>query len=217
MSDYKLVIFDCDGVLVDSEIISCAAEAEAYTAIGYPISTQEMARRFTGCAAPDVDRALSAEIGREQPPSFRQAIKRKVLHKYRTELQPITGAAQLLDALPLPKCVASSAAPAKLALGLVETKLYERLYPYIYSTALVARSKPAPDIFRYAAAQMQVAPEHCLVVEDSVAGVTAARSAGMRCLGFSGGSHCSDEHGEQLLAAGAFAVVKHLAQVLDHV
>jgi HAD superfamily hydrolase (TIGR01509 family) len=215
MTKFDLVIFDCDGVLLDSEIIACRADAEAYTRFGYEITTEEVARRFAGMPDEAVDAALTAEIGKSLPAEFRSEIKKNVIGKYRTELQPISGAKTLLSSLKTAKCIASSAAPAKLALGLIETEMYELMYPNIFSTRLVKKGKPHPDIFLYAAGKMKTFPSRCIVVEDSVAGVTAAKSAGMTCIGFTGGSHCTEGHSQRLYDVGADTVVDRLEAILS--
>lgn len=213
--DIDLVIFDCDGVLVDSEIIACAADAEALRNIGYDITTQQVAQRFAGMPDKAVDTILEKEMGHPLPENFRVDIKRKVMEKYRTELQPIKGAKSLLSNLKTNKCIASSSAPAKLALGLVNTDLYELVYPHIFSTYLVVNGKPYPDIFEYAARQMGVSAARCLVLEDSVAGVMAAQAAKMKCVGFIGGAHCQPGHADRLKDAGAYRVIDQLEQFLD--
>jgi HAD superfamily hydrolase (TIGR01509 family) len=113
------------------------------------------------------------------------------------------------------KCIASSAAPAKLALGLVNADLYELVYPHIFSACLVARGKLHPDIFEYAARAMDVPAARCLVLEDSVTGITATGAAGMQCVGFTGGSHCQAGHAGRLCDAGAYLVIERLEQMLD--
>lgn len=213
----KLVIFDCDGVLIDSEGIACAADAEALTDLGYPITTEQVVQRFAGMPSEAMYRIIEEDWGRALPPDFHTRVKDVVIEKYRSELQPIPGAAEVLSRLTLPKCVASSSAPAKLALGLVETELYEMVYPHIFSVALVAKGKPHPDLFLYAANAFNTDPAECLVIEDSIAGVTAASAAGMPCIGFTGGSHCPPDHDEKLLEAGAYSVVKDLMQILNHI
>ncbi len=213
--DIDLVIFDCDGVLIDSEIIACAEDAQALRDVGYDITTQQMAQRFAGIPDQAIDIMLEKELGKPFPKNFRAEIKRKVLKRYHTDLQPIKGAKTMLSTLKTSKCIASSSAPAKLALGLINTDLYELIYPHIYSAHLVARGKPHPDIFEYAARKMGVQAARCLVLEDSVAGVTAAKAAGMKCIGFTGGSHCQAGHAERLNNAGAFRVIERLEQLLD--
>lgn len=213
MSKFDLVIFDCDGVLLDSEIIACRADAEAYTRLGYPITTREFSARFAGMPDEAIDSALASEIEGALPANFRSDIKKTVIQKYKTELQAINGAAALLSSLKTAKCIASSANPAKLALGLIETEMFELVYPNIFSTQLVEAGKPNPDIFLYAARKMGTMPSRCIVIEDSVAGVTAAKSAGMTCVGFTGGSHCDDGHSGRLYDAGADTVIDNLGAV----
>ena len=203
----KLAIFDCDGVLIDSEVIACGVEAEELSKIGFAISRQGVIDRFSGMPSDVMYPMIEAELGRALPAGFGDQVKHRIVEAYRTELRAIDGVAEILGALRGPVCVASSSAPAKLALGLVETGLYELLYPHIFSTALVQRGKPHPDLFLYAAKAMGAAVSDCVVVEDSVAGVTAARRAGMRAIGFVGGSHCRPGHAERLVAAGADRIV----------
>lgn len=212
MPEIDLAIFDCDGVLLDSEVIACSAFAAACRELGADLTWQEVAARFTGVPDADMDAQVAAEYGLTLPPGFRDRVKASVEARYRTELQSVPGAAELLSSVRGRACIASSSAPAKLALGLVECGFYELVYPHIYSTALVPRGKPAPDIFLYAARQHGVPAGHCIVLEDSPAGVAAAKAAGMRCIGFDGGAHCPEGHAARLLEAGAETVVPRLAE-----
>lgn len=209
----ELLIFDCDGVLVDSEPLACAADAEELTRIGFAITAEEVARRFAGMPGADMLAELEREMGRPLPAGFHARCEARIMALFRSELKALPQAAETIAALPFPRCVASSSRPAKLALGLIETGLYELFYPHLFSTTLVARGKPAPDLFEHAAARMGAEPARCLVVEDSLAGVTAARAAGMRVLGFTGGGHCGPEHAGTLRAAGAEAVIAGFAEL----
>ncbi len=210
----KLVIFDCDGVLIDSELIACSVEAETLTAIGYEITPTGVVERFTGLPSKTMYARIEAELGRALPDDFGAQVKQRIMAEYRTELAAIDGAAEVLTSLPVMKCVASSSSPDKLALGLIETGLYDLLYPHIYSTALVERGKPHPDLFLYAASALGVHASDCIVVEDSTAGVTAGREAGMKVIGFTGGSHCAPSHSEKLIQAGADKVISDLRLLL---
>jgi HAD superfamily hydrolase (TIGR01509 family) len=185
-----LIIFDCDGVLVDSEVISCRAQADVLTRHGYPITPDEVLDRFLGVSDREAQLMVEDEIGRKLPDDLEAQIKAATLQFYAGELQPITHVVAAIAAIDLPKCVASSGTPEKIRHGLDCAGLYEQLAPHIFSASQVARGKPAPDLFLFAAQQMNTAPENCLVIEDSVAGVTGARAAGMAVLGFHGGSHC---------------------------
>lgn len=213
----KLVIFDCDGVLVDSEIIVCGAEAEALSAIGFEISRERVVERFAGMPSEAMYKIIEAELGHALPADFEARMKRRTVEMYRTELRAIDGAHEVLTRMKTRKCVASSSDPSKLALGLIETDLFDLLYPDIYSTALVARGKPHPDLFEYSARTAGADPSDCLVVEDSVAGVTAARSAGMKSIGFVGGSHCPPGHADRLVEAGAETVISDLRLLLEEI
>lgn len=205
-----LIIFDCDGVLIDSEIIACTVDTEALNQIGYTISLDEVVRRFAGVPVPEVYAEIERDLGRPLPEDFARRTEERVLQSYRTELKAIPGAGDVIGKLRWPYCVASSSKASKLGLGLIESGLFDFFYPHIYSVDLVEKGKPSPDIFYYAAKQMGVEAERCVVVEDSLAGVTAARRAGMRVLGFTGGSHCQGNHSGALRGAGAEVVFDQL-------
>ena len=198
-----LVIFDCDGVLVDSEVISCRAHATVLSRHGYPITADQVLKRFLGVSDREARQIVEDEIGRKLPDDLEAQIKHETLRFYEGDLKAIAHVGDAIAAINLPKCVASSGTPEKIRHGLSCAGLYEQLAPHIFSATQVKRGKPAPDLFLFAAEQMQVAPEHCIVIEDSVPGVTGAVSAGMTVLGFFGGSHCTGEHEALLRAAGA--------------
>jgi HAD superfamily hydrolase (TIGR01509 family) len=203
----ELVIFDCDGVLIDSEIVVCRLTAEEFTRLGYRVSTEEVIARFAGRPEREMIADVEADWGRPVPEEFFTRIKAQVKHAYATELRIMPGIEDLLDRLRTGVCVASSAYPAKLRLGLETVGLYDRFAPNVVSASLVAQGKPAPDVFIYAAGWMRVPAADCLVIEDSIPGVRAARAAGMRVFGFTGGRHCGAGHRERLLAAGAEQVM----------
>jgi HAD superfamily hydrolase (TIGR01509 family) len=203
-----LIIFDCDGVLIDSEIVVCRLTAETFTQLGYQVTTEEVISRFAGRPEREMIADVEVDWGRPVPEEFFSRIKAQVEHAYATELQIMPGITHLLDRLRAATCVASSAYPAKLKLGLDAVGLCDRFAPNIVSASSVARGKPAPDVFVYAAGWMRAPVADCLVIEDSIPGVQAARAAGMRVFGFIGGRHCDAGHRERLLAAGAEQVVK---------
>jgi len=210
MHQAELIIFDCDGVLIDSEVIVCRLVSEVLTDLGYPITLDGVIERFAGRPQREMVADIEADWGRPVPDSFFSECKRRTADAYRAELRPIAGVRQLLDAVDIPVCVASSAYPEKLRLGLQSTGLYEKLAPNLISASFVARGKPDPDVFTYAAGWMRRPVAECVVVEDSIPGVQAARSAGMRVIGFTGGSHCPAGHADRLIAAGADSVVSHM-------
>jgi HAD superfamily hydrolase (TIGR01509 family) len=202
-SNFDLVIFDCDGVLVDSEVISCRAHSEMLTRHGYPITSDEVLARFLGVSDREARSIIEAELGRSLPDDFETQVKEATLQFYAGDLQAISNVGEAIGSIALPKCVASSGTPEKIQHGLVCAGLYDLLAPHIFSASQVARGKPAPDLFLFAAEQMQVTPSRCVVIEDSLPGVAAARAAGMIVLGFHGGSHCRAGHGDALRNGGA--------------
>ena len=128
-------------------------------------------------------------------------------------MRAISNVGETIAAIDLKKCVASSGTPEKIRHGLTCAGLYDLLAPHIFSATQVKRGKPAPDLFLYAADRMQVPPERCLVIEDSIPGITGARAAGMIVLGFHGGSHCRPGHGDTLRAAGADGDIRRYAAI----
>ena len=212
---FDLVIFDCDGVLVDSEVISCRAHSEMLTRHGYPITPDQVLERFLGVSDREARQTIEAELGRRLPDDFEAQIKHAALQRYADDLRSIPFVGEAIAAISPPKCVASSGTPEKIRHGLTCAGLYDLLSPNIYSATEVKRGKPAPDLFLFAAGQMQAAPARCVVIEDSLAGVTGAIAAGMTVLGFHGGSHCRPGHGDALRAAGAIAIFDDMRQLPD--
>jgi HAD superfamily hydrolase (TIGR01509 family) len=213
MASTQLIIFDCDGVLIDSESLVCGLVSEELTALGYPISAAEVIRRYAGRPQREMVAEIEADWGQELPRTFFSQCKLRTTDAYRTELRAIAGARDVLERAQVPICVASSSDPEKLRLGLEAAGLYDRLAPNLISASFVAHGKPAPDVFVYAAGWMRKPIDGCVVVEDSIPGVKAARSAGIRVLGFAGGSHCGPDHGRQLTQAGAAAVFHDMREL----
>ncbi|MGL6210343.1 MAG: HAD-IA family hydrolase [Paracoccaceae bacterium] len=213
----ELVIFDCDGVLIDSETIACAVDAEELSRCGSSISTAEIVERYAGMSQAAMYADLRARLDMVIPDDIDERIEARVMERYRSELKPIEGVAKTLATFPWRFCVASSSKPARLALGLIETGLFELFYPFIYSTSLVIRGKPSPDLFLLAAKQMGVQPEHCVVVEDSVAGIAAALAAGMCAVGFIGGSHHTQLSAERLQGMSGGRVVQRFEDIAGQI
>ena len=210
----KLLICDCDGVLVDSETLSCRLDAEELQARGFTnLNQEEVIRRFAGVAEADMILSIERETGRSVGDDFGEVVSRRLEDEIRKTLQSLPEAAEVLSLLSLPKCVASSSTPAKLQLSLRVTKLDHYFGDNIFSATSVKRGKPAPDLFLYAAHRMNVSPNDCCVIEDSVAGVTAGVVAGMAVIGFVGGSHCAQGHGNRLLDHGAKSILGHWREV----
>jgi HAD superfamily hydrolase (TIGR01509 family) len=199
----ELVIFDCDGVLVDSEPISLSVLVESLAAAGVAMSETEAHDRFLGRSLKSMSEMLRDEHGLAIDGPFLDAMRRALYARFRAELQPIAGIAEAVDTLGVAHCVASSSQPERIRLSLSVTGLIGRFEPNIFSASMVAHGKPAPDLFLHASAAMGVSPERCVVVEDSPAGVVAAKAAGMRVFAFTGGSHArSESHRAALLSLG---------------
>ncbi len=212
-SAIDLVIFDCDGVLIDSETLVCRVGADVLTAHGFPITAEEIARRFIGRSAAHMFGEIERESGRALPQTLRDDLKARVNAALAGEVVAMPGLVLLLDRLEIPACVASSSDPERLRAALGAAGLYDRFHPHVYSAVQVPRGKPAPDLFFHAAARLGVIPEACIVIEDSEAGVTAGRAAGMEVIGFTGGGHCGPDHGDALRKAGAGRVVPSMADL----
>lgn len=184
-----LVIFDCDGVLVDSEPLSVAVLIDAMRDVGVEMSEEDVYSRFLGKSLATLVDTLETEFDVFIDQAFLDRIRNDLYERFRRELKPIDGIAETLDGLAVPRCVASSSQLERIRLSLGVTGLLERLEPNIFSASMVKRGKPAPDLFLFAAEKMGVAPRNCIVVEDSPAGIMAARAAGMTVFAFTGGSH----------------------------
>ena len=213
-SRFELVIFDCDGVLVDSEPIINQAHAHVLTAWGYPITEQNLVERFCGMSDREMLEIIEREWGRVLPTSYAEHVGLMIEAGFRQSLVPIEGIAEALDSLTLPICVASSSSLEQIRKKLEITGLLGRFGEHLFSATMVARGKPAPDLFLYAAQQLAKAPDRCLVIEDSPAGIEAARGAGMIAIGFCGGSHCGPEHGARLRGHGAALVVDDMHELV---
>ena len=211
--NFDLVIFDCDGVLVDSEVISCRAHAEMLTQHGYPITADQVLVRFLGVSDREARLTVENEMGRRLPDDFEARMKQAALQRYASDLGAIAYVGEAIAAIGLPKCVASSGTPEKIHHGLTCAGLYDQLAPNIFSATQVERGKPAPDLFLFAAEQMRAAPARCIVIEDSVPGISGALAAGMTVLGFHGGSHCRPGYGDTLRSAGAIMTFDDMRQL----
>ncbi len=214
----RLVIFDCDGVLIDSEIIAARAQSRALAEHGIAITPQEAARRFAGIPDADMWQTLQDENARVLPEDFPRQYADRLQDTFRQELRALPGVRETLAALRLrgiEYCVASSSTPPKLEAALKLVGLWDAFAPHVFSTAQVAHGKPAPDVFLFAARQMRTAILECVVVEDSVPGVRAARAARMRAVGYVGASHNGPDQRKRLLDEGAFAVIDDLQRLTE--
>jgi HAD superfamily hydrolase (TIGR01509 family) len=198
-----LIIFDCDGVLVDSEVLSCQCLSDVLATYGITLELAAALELFLGRSTAAVLQHYAGQ-GRALPDGFQAHLKLRVREMFEASLQPITGIASLLETLPMPHCVASSSDIDRVSFSLARTGLASYFGDRLFTSQMVARGKPAPDLFLYTADQMRAAPARTLVIEDSVSGVAAAKAAGMQVWGFSGGSHYQSRDGRGILrAAGA--------------
>ena len=207
---HKALIFDCDGVLVDSEKLALEIELDVLAELGLTFEREDYVLRFMGLSTDSFHAAIEEEslkrLGRSIVAEVRGSERlRQVMVEQLTE---VPGALAAISALKAPKAIASSGSRAGLERKLKQTGLWDHFAPYVYSADHVAKAKPAPDLFLHAAAALGVEPGDCLVLEDSVNGVLGAHAAGMTVWGFLGGGHAHDGLGLRLLAAGAVRVVK---------
>jgi len=206
-----LIIFDCDGVLVDSELLSCRCLSEVLSEFGIELSPDQALELFLGRSTASIE-LYYREIGQMVPDGFLARLKSRVLTTFKGALQPIPEVGSVLSDLRAPFCVASSSDIDRVSLSLDVTGLAPYFNDRLYTAQMVKRGKPAPDLFLYAAEKMQALPARTLVVEDSVSGIEAAKAAGMTVWGFVGGSHYRSRDGRGILAgAGADRIVERMA------
>ena len=186
MSPPDLVIFDCDGVLVDSERIAIRVDAIVLADLGWPLSEAEIIERFVGRSEEHFVREIEAHLGRPLPANWEEVYQPLYTAAFEKELRAVDGVMDALDRITIATCVASSGSHEKIRRSLRSTDLYERFEGRIFSASEVANGKPAPDLFLHAAARLGVPPARCAVVEDSRYGVEAARAAGMAAFGYAG-------------------------------
>jgi HAD superfamily hydrolase (TIGR01509 family) len=183
----ELVIFDCDGVLIDSERLAVRVDVVMLRELGWPLSEAEVIERLVGRSDLDTQAEIEAHLGHSLPPDWQKRFEPRYREAFEAELTPVAGVVDALDRITLPNCVASSGTHEYLRYTLGLTGLYERFAGRIFSVEDVTLGKPAPDLFLHAAERMAADPDYCVVVEDSRSGVQAARAAGMRVLAFAGG------------------------------
>ena len=201
------MIFDCDGVLVDSEAICLAKELQFLAEIGMVYQRDDYCRRYMGLSGPAYHAALNQDrlerFGECLPADFMANMMAAVEAEWQRSLQPITGAEAFVAALSCKKAVASSTSLEYLHWKLNHTGLYDHLAPHLYSAEMVTRGKPAPDLFLHTAGALEADPATCVVIEDSAHGIRAAKAAGMTAVGFLGGGHSWPDHKVLLCEAGA--------------
>jgi HAD superfamily hydrolase (TIGR01509 family) len=182
---FDLVIFDCDGVLVDSERLAIRTEAEILSGLGWPLSESEIVERFVGRSAAYMHEQIERHLGRSL--DWEIEFERRYQEVFERELVVVSGVVEALDRIPVPTCVASSGSHEKMEFTLGIPGLFERFRGRIFSADEVEHGKPSPDVFLLAARKMGVSPMRCAVIEDSVSGVTAGLAAQMAVFAFAGG------------------------------
>jgi HAD superfamily hydrolase (TIGR01509 family) len=207
-----LYAFDCDGVLVDSEFIASQVDSEMLTSVGFKISPDEVTQRFAGLTSDDIHDIVEKEIGRKLPADFLAKQKAGLDTRLARDLKIVAGAKEMLDRLEGLRCICSNSTTERLTLELNKVGLTDR-FTNVFSAVEVGdrEPKPAPNVYAHAAKAMGVAPREMVVLEDSVFGVRAAKAAGGRVIGFTGGAHTWLGHADLLIDAGAETVINRFA------
>lgn len=207
MSDIELVIFDCDGVLVDSEIISAKMLKTTLVNLNVDISIAYILANFVGRSYPTVLKEIEAEFNVRLPDNFGDVYRESLISEFEKSLTAIPFVRETIEALEIPYCVATSSSPQRVARSFAATGLTDLFAEHVFTASQVQHGKPAPDLFLFAAKNMGMNPEKCLVIEDSIAGIKAAQSAGMNVMRFVGGTH--------LVGAANLTDVKQFASFQD--
>jgi len=213
MSEIDLVTFDCDGVLVDSEIIAARVEAELLTKAGYPIEPEDLARVYAGLTFKEIMLRIEQESQQLFQATLIDEAEKLVDRRLATEVKPIEGVHAAVGSVTGKRCICSNSAKDRINAMLARTNLAPYFKDVIFSSLETpsARPKPAPDVFLYAAEKMGANPKRCFVIEDSVHGIAGAKAAGMRVIGFTGASHTHPGHADLLMEAGAETVIRRWA------
>ena len=215
MQGLDLIIFDCDGVLVDSEIVAARVEARLLSAAGFEITPEEIAERYAGLNFQDILLRIESETGTPFQASLIDKAEKMVDERLDREVKAVDGALAAIDAVGVRTCICSNSSSDRLARMLARTGIASRFSGTVFSARDTGtkRPKPAPDVFLHAAEAMDASPARTIVVEDSVHGIAGARAAGMRVVGFTGASHSYPGHADVLTEAGAETVIHRLADL----
>lgn len=206
-----LIIFDCDGVLVDSELLSCRCLSEVLAEFGLVLSAEQALELFLGRSTKAIEQHYR-DLGQAVPDGFLPRLKSHVLETFAASLEPIPGVEAVISRLTVPFCLASSSDIDRVSLSLDVTGLRAHFGDRLYTAQMVRHGKPAPDLFLHAAENMRTPPSRTLVIEDSVSGVQAGKAAGMTVWGFVGGGHYRTRDGRAILsAAGADRVFARMS------
>jgi HAD superfamily hydrolase (TIGR01509 family) len=197
MSEFDLVIFDCDGVLIDSEIISARMLVAELARFGLSIDLAYVERNFLGRSYPVVMETIRREFGLDLPPDFEAQYREALLTAFQQELEVVPHVHEVLTGIRVPFCVATSSSPRRVEMSLQLVGLSDLVAGRVFTSTLVARGKPAPDLFLFAAEKMGAQPDRTLVIEDSLTGIRAGLAAGMTVWRFVGGSHLGAQTPEE--------------------
>jgi HAD superfamily hydrolase (TIGR01509 family) len=213
MPQPQLVIFDCDGVLADSEIIAARVEAELLTQAGYEISPEELAEQYAGLTFKDIMLRIEEKAAIPFQASLIDQAEEMIDRRLKVEVRAIEGAHEAASGVSAPRCICSNSTPVRLEITLQATRLQPLFAGRVYSACGTPpmKPKPSPDIFLHAAATHGADPSQTFVIEDSVHGVNGAKAAGMRVIGFTGASHSYPGHADALTEAGAETVIRRWA------
>lgn len=215
MAKVELIIFDFDGVIVDSENLSSQAHAETLQQAGINLTIEQVDEQFIGIDVPTMRATLQSQFGAEKVKLYAENIDRVYKQKFRQELRLIPHIREFITTTKMPICIASNSTPDRLTISQQITNISDIFNGKTFSASMVKRPKPAPDLFLHAAKEMGYAPENCLVIEDGAHGVTAAVEAGIKSIGFYGGSHCKPGHAAQLTAAGAIHIFNDMSELTN--
>ncbi|MBM3604757.1 MAG: HAD family hydrolase [Alphaproteobacteria bacterium] len=210
-----LIIFDCDGVIADSEILSAEVLIDQLAQVGIAVTLQDIRRDFLGRSFPTVVATIRQRFARNLPPEFEATYRARLLDRFETDLAPTPGIIDMLEALDRPVCVATSSSPPRVARTLQVLGLADRFGSHVFTASQVARGKPAPDLFLFAANQMNCPPARALVIEDSGPGLEAACAAGMPVLHYRGGIHLAGE--PPVPGADGFDDWAHFPEILSRI
>lgn len=216
MANIELIIWDFDGVLVDSEYIAGQETVKLMAEFGVNISLDEILRKFIGTSSDQRQKQLAELIGMENLDCFKSESKIRKKAAYLAHLKPSPYVDEMMSQITLPMCIGSNSSLASIQYKLEITNLNKFFSDnQLYVGSMFSNPKPAPDIFLHAAKQNDIAPENCLVIEDSALGTTAAVAAGMPVIGYCGASHCYQGYDKQLIAAGSLLTFDDMRDLTD--
>lgn len=219
MKTYKAILWDCDGVLIDSEIIACGVSASLFTELGFPVTTNEFVERFMGKGRQQILEEIRDESGLDLAAYFKDGspTRQKLFEAFTKELKATPGIHEVMAEITLPMAVASGSDMERLHHTLDIAQLRDVFKGHIYSSELVAKGKPAPDIFLYAAEKLGVAPKDCLVIEDGIHGIHGAKAAGMDVAAYISASHMTEDLKEKVLQLQPDMVFTHISDLLNYI